>query len=234
MKSEQQQYGAIFDMDGTLADNIPVHMRVFQGIFKEHGVDVSLDVMLKECNGLRNPEILEKFLPHTTDAEREVITHEKEVIYRSYYREHAKEIAGLTNFLKDLKANGVKLALGTSAPIENLEFFMEVLGVGEYFDEKIYDKSVVNGKPHPEVFLTAAERLGVDADHCIVFEDAVMGVKAAHNAKMRVACVTTSHTSEELFGMGAIHTMDDYTGMNYEKYMELFKIAPTYPKFIQS
>ena len=234
MTTDKQQYGVIFDMDGTLADNIPVHFKVFTEVLKDHNVEITAEQMLNQCSGMRNPEILEIFFPNATEEEKDAISADKESRYKKHYEHQAHELAGLTPFLKDLKAHGVKIAIGTSAPIENLDFFTEVLHIREYFDVEIYDKSVVNGKPDPEVFLTAAAQLGVDVDHCIVFEDARIGIQAAHNAKMRVACVTTSHTKEELIQAGAIWSKPDYTGMDYEKFLALFSIEPQYQQFIQS
>lgn len=233
MATAEQQYGVIFDMDGTLADNIPVHFRVFTEVLRDHNIEITEDQMLNQCSGMRNPEILEIFFPNATEEEKEAISADKENRYKKYYEHQAQELAGLTPFLKDLKAHGVKIAIGTSAPIENLDFFTEALNIRQYFDVEIYDKSVVNGKPHPEVFLTAAERLGVNADHCIVFEDAKIGIQAAHNAKMRVACVTTSHNEQELQQAGAIWCKPDYIGMTYEKYMDFFKISPNFASYIQ-
>lgn len=233
MTTDKQQYGVIFDMDGTLADNIPVHFKVFTEVLKDHNVEITAEQMLNQCSGMRNPEILEIFFPNATEEEKEAISTDKESRYKRYYEHQAQELAGLTPFLKDLKDHGVKIAIGTSAPLENLDFFTEVLHIRKYFDVEIYDKSVVNGKPNPEVFLSAAAQLGVDIDHCLVFEDAKIGIQAAHNAKMRVACVTTSHNEDELTQAGAIWSKPDYVGMNYEKFLELFSIEPTYPQFIQ-
>lgn len=233
MTTDKQQYGVIFDMDGTLADNIPVHFKVFTEVLRDHNIEITAEQMLNQCSGMRNPEILEIFFPNATEEEKEAITTDKESRYKRYYEHQAQELAGLTPFLKDLKAHGIKIAIGTSAPLENLDFFTEALHIREYFDVEIYDKSVVNGKPDPEVFLSAAAQLGVDIDRCLVFEDAKIGIQAAHNAKMRVACVTTSHNAEELIQAGAIWSKADYTGMNYEKFMQLFQIEPTYSKFIQ-
>jgi HAD superfamily hydrolase (TIGR01509 family) len=187
---------------------------------------------------LKSIEISNDYVPPTipenaTEEEKEAISTDKESRYKRYYEHQAQELAGLTPFLKDLKDHGVKIAIGTSAPLENLDFFTEVLHIRKYFDVEIYDKSVVNGKPNPEVFLSAAVQLGVDIDHCLVFEDAKIGIQAAHNAKMRVACVTTSHNEDELTQAGAIWSKPDYVGMNYEKFLELFSIEPTYPQFIQ-
>lgn len=220
-------------MDGTLADNIPVHFKVFTEVLKDHNVEITAEQMLNQCSGMRNPEILEIFFPNATEEEKEAISTDKESRYKRYYEHQAQELAGLTPFLKDLKDHGVKIAIGTSAPLENLDFFTEVLHIRKYFDVEIYDKSVVHGKPNPEVFLSAAVQLGVDIDHCLVFEDAKIGIQAAHNAKMRVACVTTSHNEDELTQAGAIWSKPDYVGMNYEKFLELFSIEPTYPQFIQ-
>lgn len=234
MSTHQPQYGVIFDMDGTLADNIPVHFQVFTEVFKDHNVEISVEKMKNECSGLRNPEILEIFFPNASEEEKEAISIEKEKRYKAYYEHRAEELEGLTLFLKDLKAHGVRMAIGTSAPIENLEFFTQALNIRSYFDVEIFDKSVVNGKPHPEVFITAARELGVLPEHCIVFEDAKAGIQAAHNAKMRVACVTTSHTAEELKEAGAIWSMPDYSQMNYERLIALFEQEATHPQFIQS
>ena len=102
---------------------------------------------------------------------------------------------GAEALLKDLKRHGFRLAIGSSAPPENLDVFWRGLGLADYFDARVTNEEVTESKPSPQTFLRAAEKLGLAPARCAVIEDAVQGVQAARAGGMVVVAVTTTRTT---------------------------------------
>jgi HAD superfamily hydrolase (TIGR01509 family) len=120
-------------------------------------------------------------------------------------------INGLDAFLDKLRSNRIPLAIGTAAPLLNVDFVLDNLKLRHYFHAVIGPNDVNVSKPHPEVFLKAASRLGVPADSCVVFEDSPKGIEAAARAGMKAIGVTSYHSSEELKNENLLFTIEDYT-----------------------
>ena len=131
-------------------------------------------------------------------AEVEVLEEEKELIYREFYRDHIKPAPGLLEFLKRLRAQGIKTALATSAGPGNIDFIVDGLGIREQFDAIIGGAEVQKGKPDPEIYLKAADLVGINPSSCWVIEDSLQGIAAGQAAGMRVVGISTSHTAAEL------------------------------------
>ena len=112
-------------------------------------------------------------------------------------------VAGATSFVEVLARACVPRAVATSASRRELEHVLGALGLTAHIDAAVTAEDVRRGKPDPEVYLKAAERLGVDPAACLVFEDAIVGVHGARAAGMRVIGVTTAHTADELLAAGA-------------------------------
>jgi len=119
-------------------------------------------------------------------------------IYRELYARNIKEIEGLTNLIDKLQKRKLKLAIATTAPKENRDFILEGIGLSDTFNIIVGDEDVIRGKPHPEVYLKAAEKLAIDPSKCVAFEDTPSGVESAKSAGMTVVALTTSYTKEEL------------------------------------
>jgi beta-phosphoglucomutase len=125
-----------------------------------------------------------------------VLAQEKDVLYRDMYRPHRRAIGGFEDFVTRARADGVQLAVATSAPPANIVFTLDELDLRRHFDAVVGAADVARGKPHPDVFLKAAEKLGANPADCIVFEDAPMGVEAARRAGMRAVVITTTLPAE--------------------------------------
>ena len=111
--------------------------------------------------------------------------------------------------------------MGTSAPKENLDFIMEALDLRKYFDAFLHSADVTNGKPDPEIYLKAADRLNARPDSCVVFEDSVAGVKAGLNAGMKVVAVTTTHSADEFEGADLV--IKDFERIDVKHIQRLFE-----------
>lgn len=207
-----KKVGFIFDMDGTMVDNMMVHHRAWQTKLKEVGLDLSLEEVIARCHG-RNDEILERlFGERMTPAERLRISQEKEAGYRLTFREQLRLVNGLPEFLEQAHAAGIPLAIGTAAIIENVDYVLDELQIRHYFTAIVTEGDVTKGKPDPEVFHKAADLLGVPYSDCLVFEDSPTGVRAASNAGMYAVAITTTHQRPDFDGFTNILTFSpDYT-----------------------
>ena len=130
--------------------------------------------------------------------------------YTRLARRGTMAVPGAGAFVAALAREGVPRAVATSASRRDLERILDALGLRRHFDVAVTADDVRRGKPHPEVYLKAAEGLGVEPHACLVFEDAVVGVHAARAAGMRVIGVTTAHTADELVGAGAERTVPHF------------------------
>ena len=188
----------IWDMDGVIADTAPFHFQAWQETFREEGVDFTAGDF-RHSFGLRNDDIIMKVLgKDTPDYKIEAVARRKETNFRRRIGGKVELLPGVAQLLSLLKEEGFKQAVASSAPVENLQLLIEVLEIDGFFDCIVSEKDVTQGKPDPEVFLIAAQRLGVIPRDCVVIEDAVAGVKAAKAAGMKCIAVTTTHPADHL------------------------------------
>jgi beta-phosphoglucomutase len=187
----------IFDMDGTIIDNMMVHHRAWQQLLGELGYSWTLEQVKERVWG-KNEEIFERLFPGKFSQEQVAeLTERKERRYVEIYRPDIAMLAGLEKLLEDARVLGIKLGIATAAPRICVDFVREALSLENYFDTIVDAQQVSRGKPHPEGFLRAAECLGASPEECVVFEDAPVGVEAAQGAGMKTYVVLTTHTEEE-------------------------------------
>jgi len=206
----------IFDMDGTIVDNMAFHTDSWLAFFERHGKSYEAEAFFRETAGAQGREILRARLgPDVSDEEITALALEKDALYRELYGPHRRAIEGLEQFVAGARAQGVKLAVATSAPPKNIVFTLDELDLRRHFDTVVGAADVKHGKPHPDVFLKAAEQLGVPPSDCIVFEDAPMGVEAARRAGMRAVVITTTLPAEAFKDYdNVIRVVDDYADLN--------------------
>lgn len=213
---------ALFDLNGTVVDDMKLHGQLWREVVLRLGGDVPASVFYREWAGLATCDVLPTVVGRALDPELvRRLSDEKEARYREVYRGQVAEVPGVVAFLGRLRSAGVPLALATSAPRENRELALDGLGLARAFDQVIGIEDVKRGKPAPDLFLTAAARLGVAADRCIVFEDALTGLQAAHAAGMRVAGIATAFSRDELTEAGAAWVADDFHSLPHDLLDEL-------------
>jgi len=188
----------IWDMDGVLADTAPHHLRAWQETFAKRGIKFT-EADFKRGFGIRNDAIIKNTLgEQTTKAEIEAIAKEKEATFRRIIGKDVKPLPGALELLKALDERGIRMAIASSTTIENIHLIIGSLGIADYFKAVITGHDVTEGKPSPQVFLLAAQKLGAEPKNCIVVEDAVAGVKAAKSAGMYCVAVSNTHPKEKL------------------------------------
>lgn len=189
--------GVIFDLDGTMVDNMMVHHRAWQRKLKELGLDLTLEEVREQIHGI-NEEILKRlFGERFTDEQRSQYATEKEEEYRRIYKSGLKLIDGLPEFLIDLKRNNIPMAIASAAPAENVDFVLDNLNLRDYFSAVFHAGDVSKGKPDPEIFLRAAAGLNLAPAQCLVFEDSPTGAEAAKRAGIPLVIITTTHPEAE-------------------------------------
>ena len=183
----------IFDMDGTIVDNMAFHTASWIAFFQNRGMDIDADEFFRTTAGRQGKEIIRSHMgDQLHDDEVATLNEEKEELYRGLYLAHRKTVAGFDDLIDQAKLRGVALAVATAAPNANITFTLDGLDLRRHFDTIVGAADVARGKPHPDVFVMAAERCGVAPEHCIVFEDAPLGVEAARRAGMRCVALTTT------------------------------------------
>jgi beta-phosphoglucomutase len=207
----------IFDIDGTIVDNMHLHAEAF-GVFAErHGLPPLTSADRARLDGRRNSEIFPiLFKREVAREEWQAYEREKEGLYRELSKGRLLPMKGLHALIDRLKQDGIPMALATSAPQLNVEHTLAELELADAFPIIVRGDEVARGKPAPDVFIEAARRLGVDAADCLVFEDAPMGIEAAHAAGMRVVALTTSFQANHL---GQLDTPPTFVCSDFEEFL---------------
>ena len=209
-------------MDGVLVNNLEVHRAAFAEFFRRYGVERSFEE-LSRVFGKGNDDIMGELMPRDV-VERVGIRelgHEKEAIYREIYAPTITPQPGLLTFLDECKAEGLKCAVGSSGYRANVDFVLDKCNIERYFDYAVAGDEVTRCKPDPEIYLTAAAKLGLRADECVVFEDAEAGIEAAKRAGMRVVALATTFNRDFLKTTDADYIIDDFRDITVDKLREI-------------
>jgi beta-phosphoglucomutase family hydrolase len=182
----------IFDMDGVMVDSNPIHREAWAAFNRRYGVETTED-MHRRMYGRRNDDIVRDFFGADLPPEEVIVRGAaKEEIYRELIGERLEEalVPGLRDFLERYRA--AAMAVATNAEPANVDFLLDRAGLRPYFRAVVDGHQVTHPKPHPEIYLRAADLLGVPPANCIVFEDSETGVAAAQAAGARVIGICTT------------------------------------------
>jgi beta-phosphoglucomutase family hydrolase len=195
---EIEAKAVIWDMDGVIADTAPYHFSAWQETFRKRGVKFT-EEDFKHSFGLRNDTIIRDILGEQVDQGKiDAIVREKEETFRRVIGQNIRPLPGVMELIKALKQQGFRMAIASSTPMENIRLITGSLGINNCFQSIVTGQDVTEGKPSPQSFLLAAQRLGVEPKNCIVIEDAVAGVAAAKRASMYCVAVTNTHSRQSL------------------------------------
>jgi beta-phosphoglucomutase family hydrolase len=216
-----QHKAVIWDMDGVIADTAPYHFRAWQEVFRRRGARYSEDDFRRNF-GKRNDAIIRNILgSEVPSVEMESIAAEKEELFRRRAGSRIKPLAGAIELMQALEEHGFSQAMGSSAPLENIELVTRKLGITGFFQVIVSGREVTEGKPSPQVFLLAAQRLGARPRDCVVIEDALAGVSAAKRAGMPCVAVTNTSPGTELSGADLIvDTLEEVTVAEIESLLK--------------
>jgi beta-phosphoglucomutase family hydrolase len=209
--------GVVFDLDGTIVDNMSLHARAFEEFTRRHELPPFDESIRARIDGKRNrdifPILFGRELP-PEDVRR--FSEEKEALYRELSRGRIRPLRGLERLLSLLEQRRIGIAIATSAPAENVPHTLGELGLAPRFPHVVRSDTVPRGKPHPDVFLAAADLLGVPPSDCLAFEDAPIGVVAARAAGMSCVAITTTFSAEAFAAHGAT---PDATVADFDEYL---------------
>ena len=201
----------IFDMDGTLVDNMRFHGEAWRQMLAENGIEADAHEFLRTTAGKTNREIIPNFFQDTTEEKLLELGLRKETLYRELFLPERQAIDGAVEFLESAKLLGVKMAVATAAPPANMEFILDGLDLRQYFDAITTAADVSHGKPNPEVFLKSAEKLGIAPNNCLVFEDAINGFEAANRAGMKSIGIATVNSIADILKLDSVvAAFDDF------------------------
>ena len=190
----------IFDMDGVLSDSAEAHLDSWRLLARELGRQVT-EQQFAASFGRQNRDIIPLLFGDGLGADRvRELSHHKEALYRDLVRGQVRAVDGAVDLVRRCHQAGMKLAVGSSAPRQNIDLGLDELGIAVCFEVIVHDGDVSRGKPDPQVFQIAARRLQVAPAQCAVIEDAPSGIEAALAAGMTVIGLTTHHPAERLSG----------------------------------
>ena len=196
--TNNQTRAVLWDMDGTLIDSMPYHVEAWTEVLEPLGYHFAPEQLLKTF-GLRNEEIVRDHLKlDRPQAELQRLIEEKEERYRRLVSERGLALLpGARRWLDDLQAADWPQAIVSSAPRLNMAAVLQGTHLGGFMDTIVCAEDVERGKPYPDPFLLAAERLGIQPQRCIVVEDAPAGLEGARRAGMKTIGVLTTHEALE-------------------------------------
>ncbi len=209
----------IFDMDGVIIDSEPLHQKIEVKMFSDLGISVPFEV---HCTFVgtttRNMcEILKK--RYNLSQSVDELVHMKDERYIDYLRRNENNdvlpVPGVLDLIRELRGRGVKLAIGSSAPVREIELVMDIFNIRQYFAAVASGEEVPKSKPAPDTFLLAAKKLGVRPEECIVIEDSDNGVRAAQNAGMKCVAFRNPKTKPQDLSFADV-VVDDMKKISWE------------------
>ncbi|MEO5697542.1 MAG: HAD family phosphatase [Burkholderiaceae bacterium] len=190
----------LFDLDGTLIDSMPQHQQAWTAWYARRGQTLAPGDFFASTAGRSNAEILLDLYPELTLQDHVAMADEKEALYRDIAARSLALVDGAQAFVARARAAGLRLALCTASTLPNMALAFERFGIDTWVDTVVSPADGLRGKPHPDIFLEAARRLGVEPAHCVVFEDAPLGIEGARRAGMKAAALTTTLPAESFGG----------------------------------
>lgn len=209
----------IFDMDGTMIDSMPWHQKSWIAFCERRGLDIDVSDLMRRTTGRTGIECMVELFGGLPPEQAQAFVDEKEGIYRELFAPVFAEIAGFKTFLGQAQSRGLAVGVGTAGDRHNQAFAYRHLSLGQTLPTVGGDEGLP-GKPEPAIFLEVARRLGVPPEHCIVFEDAPLGIEAARRAGMRAVGICSSHSAEELDGPHVLTRVPDYQTLIQTRFLE--------------
>lgn len=205
----------IFDMDGTLTDNMHFHHQAWMEFIAAKGLGIDAETFERDYHKGTLIEVMARFFPHLkSEEELRKVGNEKEALYRTIYSPHMAPIQGLLPFFEQLVAKDIPIGLATMGDRNNIDLTLKGLKIEHYFHSTTGGDQVQKGKPHPEIFLLAAKKLGVAPQDCLAFEDTQSGIQAAQAAGMPVVGIATQFSKRALMDLGCVETLTTYSNLS--------------------
>lgn len=177
-------WAAIFDLDGIVVDTVPLHFQAWERMFREYGKAFTFEDYIQKVDGIPRTDGARAILMDLSESQLEEACRTKQKYFLALLdKEGVPVYESTVGIVKDMRSRGIKVALISSS--KNLPQIIRAGGLTELWDVVLSGHDITRGKPDPQIFLMAAEKLGMSPSRCVVCEDAVLGVEAAKRAGMR-------------------------------------------------
>jgi HAD superfamily hydrolase (TIGR01509 family) len=201
----------LFDLDGTIVDTDPLHFLTWQEMMQSYGLAIDSSFYKEHFSGRLNIQIIQDLLPQLSPAEGEQLSQFKEATFRARAASVLKPLPGLIDILDWADQQQLKRAAVTNAPRANAKQMLQTLSIEDRLPIVILGEELERGKPDPLPYQTALERLEVQPEQAIAFEDSPSGVKSAIGAGIVTVGIATTHSPEGLYQLGATLVVADFT-----------------------
>ena len=222
-RTHAHPFGVIFDMDGVLVDSAAPHLESWRRLARDNGCDVTPE-QFAATFGRQNKDIIPLLFGSMSESRLRTMSDRKEEIYRQLVRGRVSVVAGAAELVRTLHMAGARLAIGSSGPRTNIDLVLAEMGVAGLFSTIVSADDVTRGKPDPQVFAIACERLGLPPDRCVVIEDAPAGVTAAKAAGCRAVAVLMHHPAQCFIDADLV--IDRLSCVAISRLLGLVKAAP--------
>jgi HAD superfamily hydrolase (TIGR01509 family) len=200
----------LFDLDGTLAETDSLHLPTWVDALEPYGVEVDEAFYRDKISGRSTAEIVRELLPELTDEQGRSIGDAKEASFRERASE-LEPLPGLVDFVERGRKRGMRIALVTNAPEENVKMILLALKLRDFFDTVVLADEVEAVKPDPAPYRAALEKIGVPAEEALAFEDSISGISSSVAAGIPTVGIASSQEPEKLLVAGAFMTAQDFT-----------------------
>jgi HAD superfamily hydrolase (TIGR01509 family) len=200
----------LFDLDGTIAETDSLHLPTWVDALQPHGVEVDEEFYRDRISGRNTAEIVRELLPDLTDEQGRSIGDAKEASFRERASE-LEPLSGLMDFVERARKRGMRIALVTNAPEENVEAILPALKLRDLFDVVVLADDVEAVKPDPAPYRAALEKTGVPAERALAFEDSVSGITSSVAAGIPTVGIASSQDPKRLLRSGSFTTAEDFT-----------------------
>ena len=206
----------LFDMDGTIADTEPVHLEALRRMLRAYGADPDIPDFHERISGRTSPAVAAEFFPNASAATQHAFVEAKERLFRDLAR-HVLPAPGFLALMDAASQQGIKTALVTNAPPENVNLILDALDLKHGFDTVVLACQLARPKPDPLAYATALDRLSLAPGDAIAFEDSLPGIRSAIGAGVRCVGVSSSLPRQALLDAGASCVIRDFTGFSLSK-----------------
>jgi HAD superfamily hydrolase (TIGR01509 family) len=214
----------IFDMDGVIIDSEPMHIRAYNNMFNEIGIEVSTE-LYESFTGQSTINICKRLCDHfKLDYNPETLVAIKRKHYKQFFESNSELalIDGVFDLIKDYHSNGLKLVLGSSAAMTSINQIFDRFDLNKYFSAKFSGGDLKQSKPHPEIFIKAAEATGFKREECMVIEDSTNGVEAAKAAGIYCVGYDSFHSKNQDYSKADL-VIKEFKEIGFDKLSRTFK-----------
>jgi HAD superfamily hydrolase (TIGR01509 family) len=205
---------------------MPSHAQSWLVLGQRHGIRIDLPELMRRTTGRTGLECIRiLFERDMADAEALAYVHEKETIYRELFAPQFAEVQGFSAFAEAARARGLQIGVGTAGDRHNVAFVYANLKLRPLPTVAVGGDEGLPGKPEPAIFLEVARRLGVAPAHCIVFEDAPLGIEAARRAGMQAVGIGSGHSADDLAGPHVLAYARNFTELTDNNFLERHHVA---------